>query len=968
MTHVKRHESDPDLKLPPRAAAPLVALVLLLSACGAPPASAEAIATASEAICPSEAYDWHDFPTGDECVGAVEAFFHTRFGEALPPLCGYATRDGCDSCGACELWVSDVPDPNKWDRVTTGTPQLFDMIVFPPPNSENPYGHVAVVDHVEGSSVYVMDDNYVGALEKAPCPHTVSWAPYGRYRLKSLETQGSLDSATCTSISGWAFAPDTPSEAINADLYFDGQAGSSAPSLQSLANISRSDLCTAIGSCDHAFSVPTPIGLMDGAAHQVFLYGIGSAGGGPSALLPGSPKSFTCPPPAIPYAPAIKRHVPDPTVLTAWNLVDVTDLAHFPDAEVNAIPSGPDTPAAPSLIEALYQGNKAIFIVDGGILRHVQNPASMTAWHFNGSTVVVTPPPAVASLPQGLPWPETPFFVVDSTAVYMIDVTTPPDAGIENDAGPGSDASSAVDAASHRDAASPADGGTTIDPTRSPGAPAADASDMSDRGAPGSDSGGRSSGGCSLSSGASSPDGVALLLIAATLFALRAGRRLNFHDAGRVSSSGGIAMRLSTPPFVTLALCLATAACGSSPGPEETTAGEPLASSATSATGSSTSTPVAPSGLMMRASTPPGPATQSFIHSSVVMINWSDIQPTSAADAEWTTLDNQLSALAAAGVQHVRLRIMAGGDAPTWVKRLGGPASGYYNGVTTAIDCSRRGQGSSYGGVAAQNVQGPAACVPFFWTTAYLDQYRSLMQLLEARLTSDPAKYDMLSTIVDSACMAVYAEVFYRGQGDGPTNETLFDAGLTHPADIACQETAITIHKEVFGESRRTSVAINDWDIVQGTAGKGTDGKPGDYRTAVWYDGGETWATYEFAEWARQELTFGGVTLLEVQNNGLHSTGASCPSDGTGMTSYWCYISQYPGRHGFQTQSYVASPKSPSGASLMLLEDLDNGVALHAEYIELPAGMTAPDWALMGCYNAQLLSGDHSPACSHGAP
>src|SRR6202034_801859 len=99
------------------------------------------------------------------------------------------------------------------------------------------------------------------------------------------------------------------------------------------------------------------------------------------------------------------------------------------------------------------------------------------------------------------------------------------------------------------------------------------------------------------------------------------------------------------------------------------------------------------------------------------------------------------------------------------------------------------------------------------------DQYESLMNLLAARLASDPSKYDVVSTIVDSACMAVYAEGFYRGQGDGPTNETLFEAGLTHPADMNCQKTAITIHRNVFGSSRRTSVAINDWDIVQGTPG-----------------------------------------------------------------------------------------------------------------------------------------------------
>jgi len=520
---MKRPVSSSPRKAPPSCVVSLVGLALSLSACGAPPASGETLGTSSEAICPSEAYDWSDFPTGDQCVGAVAAFFHAHFGVGLPPLCGYPTADGCDSCGACELWVGDAPSSSQWDRLSTGTPQLFDMIVFPPPNSGNPYGHVAVVDHVEGSTVYVMDDNYVGPLEKAPCPHTVSWAPYGWYRLKSLETEGSLDSATCTAISGWAFAPAVPGTAINADLYFDGLAGSSASSLSSLANVDRADLCSAIGSCDHAFSVPTPIGLMDGHPHQVFLYGAESTGGALSALLPGSPRSFTCAPPSIPYAPGIKRHVPDPTVLAAWNLVDLTDLAHLPDAEVNAIPSGADTPSAPSLIEAPYEGSLAIFIVDGATLRHVQNPASMTAWHFNGSTIVTSPPPAVVSLPQGLPWPESPFFVVDSTAVYMVDVTTPsPDAGVATDAGAPSDAASPPDAASEYD------GGVTLDPGLSPGKSVNEPEPVAQQARPGA------SRGCSLSGGPGSPDGAGCLVVTVALIVVGARRRLNVQDAGRV--------------------------------------------------------------------------------------------------------------------------------------------------------------------------------------------------------------------------------------------------------------------------------------------------------------------------------------------------------------------------------------------------------------------------------------------------
>ena len=109
---------------------------------------------------------------------------------------------------------------------------------------------------------------------------------------------------------------------------------------------------------------------------------------------------------------------------------------------------------------------------------------------------------------------------------------------------------------------------------------------------------------------------------------------------------------------------------------------------------------------------------------------------------------------------------------------------------------------------------------------------------------------------------------------------------------------------------------------------------------------------YEFAEWARQQLTFNGHELLEVQNNGLHSTGASCPSGGTGTTSYWCYISQYAGSHGFQTQTYVDTAT--------LMADLNNGLALNAQFIELPDGMKDSDWSQMGCFSKHLLKGESS--------
>ena len=411
----------------PALGAALVALVAAGPGCSSAAPAGEITGDTSEAVC-TQAYDWHDFPGGLQCVGGVDGFFQAHFGVGLPALCQYATQNGCQSCGACEFWEANAPDPAVWDRLGSGTPQLFDMIVFPPV-SGNAYGHVAVVDHVTNGAIYVMDDNYVGYQQKASCPHTVSWGAYGWYRLKSLEDKpptGWLDSADCTQIAGWAYDPDTATQAINVDVYLGGAAGSGAPGLHWLANVHRPDLCTAIGSCDHGYIVPTPIGLMDSTPHQVFPYGIDTSGNGDNPLLSGAPKSFTCPPPAIPYAPAIKRHVTNGAVYTAWAFDALTDVAHLADATLTPVPSGPDIPATPQLVTP-DDASAGIFIVDGSLIRHVQDPASMTAWHFSGSELQKIPAAQFNAMTQGLAWPETPFLAQGSgPAIYMLDVTTPP--------------------------------------------------------------------------------------------------------------------------------------------------------------------------------------------------------------------------------------------------------------------------------------------------------------------------------------------------------------------------------------------------------------------------------------------------------------------------------------------------------------------------------------------------------------
>jgi hypothetical protein len=81
-------------------------------------------------------------------------------------------------------------------------------------------------------------------------------------------------------------------------------------------------------------------------------------------------------------------------------------------------------------------------------------------------------------------------------------------------------------------------------------------------------------------------------------------------------------------------------------GPSSPPVDAPPAKQGDSSSPPAVTTPTPPAGLMTRSGKPPGAPTETFVTSAVVMINWSDIQPTNATDVpDWSTLDSQLSAL-----------------------------------------------------------------------------------------------------------------------------------------------------------------------------------------------------------------------------------------------------------------------------------------------------------------------------------
>lgn len=105
---------------------------------------------------------------------------------------------------------------------------------------------------------------------------------------------GKLDGASCNKgIVGWAQDPDSKQTAIKVTLSFDGDASKSADTITISADKKRSDLCTAIGSCNHGFALAIPALLRDDKQHTVYAYAVDSKSRS-IKLLGGSPAKFTC--------------------------------------------------------------------------------------------------------------------------------------------------------------------------------------------------------------------------------------------------------------------------------------------------------------------------------------------------------------------------------------------------------------------------------------------------------------------------------------------------------------------------------------------------------------------------------------------------------------------------------------------------------------------------------------------------
>ena len=232
---------------------------------------------------------------------------------------------------------------------------------------------------------------------------------------------GHVDEVSCDAIRGWAQDPDAKTKAIDVHLYFGGPAGSGAPGVPLTANLKRDDLCTALGSCNHAFDIFPPLSLFDGKAHAVHAYGIDTAGG-TNAALTGSPKNINC---TATVPKGVRRHVVDPTSLDAWKLDLFWDALPLTDQQIATLDQVDAWPAGPKLVQA-DDGSPEVWLVDGEWRRHVPNPAVMATWSLSFDAVNKVPAAEVKALLEGPKLRSRPVLVVGSTGkVEMIDDPMP---------------------------------------------------------------------------------------------------------------------------------------------------------------------------------------------------------------------------------------------------------------------------------------------------------------------------------------------------------------------------------------------------------------------------------------------------------------------------------------------------------------------------------------------------------------
>jgi MYXO-CTERM domain-containing protein len=228
---------------------------------------------------------------------------------------------------------------------------------------------------------------------------------------------GELTAVDCETITGWAQDPDQPLNPTLVRLSFGGPAGT--PEANEI--VIGSDLEMGVGCepsiCDHGFSSPLPMSLLDDLEHPVHAYGVDLTGEG-EAELPMSPMSFACAAPSV--IGGDKRHMTSPDALAAWGFSIFFDRLPVEDALIAALPEGDPIVAGPMLAVA-NTSDPSVWWLDGS-RRRLVDPQYAAAWRLDLGAATELDVDALAMIPEGTPLPPRPILIQGSDeAVYLFD-------------------------------------------------------------------------------------------------------------------------------------------------------------------------------------------------------------------------------------------------------------------------------------------------------------------------------------------------------------------------------------------------------------------------------------------------------------------------------------------------------------------------------------------------------------------
>jgi len=269
------------------------------------------------------------------------------------------------------------------------------------------------------------------------------------------------------------------------------------------------------------------------------------------------------------------------------------------------------------------------------------------------------------------------------------------------------------------------------------------------------------------------------------------------------------------------------------------------------------------SGAMTTGFKLPGSNVPAPVSYAALNVNWSDLEPTDQhftgsnwSGAGWTTIDNAIATVrTSASLKGIRLRVMAGADAPAFVM----------SSCKVAVTDPQNGNTNN---------------VPCFWQASFQAQYEELMREIARRYDG----VDEIREVVDSACMTTFAEPFVRAHNHKQSNDNLLAAGYTVAGDLACHEAALDVAQNDFIRTR-TSIALNPWD--EPCAGCGT--------SDVKHSFPDTAAFVLDNAHARPALGRKLVVQANHLNYAYHCNG------GDSYSSDACLIQNEAGPKGFQT-------------------------------------------------------------------